>query len=121
MPSSIQIQALVRNMDESKRKHKKLNTSNPQKYREVLEKENETLVFEFPSIFDMHFDDKLDETFFKMLKLKRDIELGKISEDDASRLIGDQLFKRYVDPVINNNTPIAEMMSYADFYKQNQK
>jgi len=56
-----------------------------------------------------------------MLKLKRDIELGKISEDDASRLIGDQLFKRYVDPVINNNPPIAEMMSYADFYKQNQK
>ena len=120
--TSIQIQALVRNMDESKRKHKKLKKNEPQKYREVLEKENETLAFEFPSIFDMHFDDKLDETFFKMLKLKRDIELGKITEDEASRYIGEQLFKRYVDPVINNtSSPAPQTMTYADFYKQTQK
>jgi uncharacterized short protein YbdD (DUF466 family) len=119
--TATQIQALVRNMDESKRKHKKLKSSNPQKYRENLEKENETLALDLPSIFDMHFDDKLDETFFKMLKLKRDIELGKITEDEASRLIGDQLFKRYVDPVINNSAPPATTMTYSEFYKQNQK
>lgn len=116
--SSIQIQALVREMDVSIRRHRKLKTSDPPKFYETVMNENMTLYEVFPSIFEKHIDGKLDETFFEMLRLRHKIDKGEISEDDASKLIGQKLFDRFVAPVINNAPAPEKPLSYSEYYKQ---
>lgn len=116
--NSIQIQALVRQMDESLRRHKGLKRTNTHEHRKKLVEENQQLYNLFPSVFEMHYEGKLDETFFNMLKLRRQIEKGEITEDAASKIVGQQLFDRYVAPVVNN-TPIPEKpLTYEEYYKQ---
>ena len=115
--SSMKIQALVRDMDTSMRKHKKLKSSNPTEYRKKLSEENEVLFYRFPTIFEMHIQGKLDQTFFEMLKLRRQIEKKEITEDDASKLIGQKLFDRFVGPIVNNTPPPEKPLSYSEFYK----
>lgn len=116
--TSIQIQALVRDMDTSMRRHKGLKRTNGIKFREKVVEENQRLYNEFPSIFEMHYEGKLDETFFEMLKLRRKIELGEMTEDDASKLVGQKLFDRYVAPVVNNTPTPAQPLSYEEYYRQ---
>lgn len=116
--TSIQIQALVRQMDESLRRHKGLKRTNTHEYRKKIVDENQQLYNLFPSVFEMHYEGKLDETFFNMLKLRRQIEKGEMTEDEASKIVGQQLFDRYVAPVVNN-TPIPEKpLTYEEYYKQ---
>jgi len=118
--NSIQIQALVRDMDTSMRRHKGLKRTNPEKYREKIAEENKTLYEVFPTIFEMHYEGKMDTMFFDMLKLRRKIELGEITEDNASKLVGQKLFDRYVAPVVGEtpSAPVAPKISYEDYYKQ---
>jgi hypothetical protein len=115
--TSLKIQSLVRDMDTSLRKYRDLKTSNPEKYFEKVAADNKVLLEEFPSVFKMHIDGKLDATFFEMLKLKRKIETGELTEDEASKIVGQKLFDRYVGPVVNN-LPLQPTLSYSDFYKQ---
>jgi hypothetical protein len=115
---STKVQAAVREMDASMRRHKALKKTNPAAYRMKLEEENEFLFEIFPTIFEMHFEGKLDETFFEMLRLRRKIELGEMTDDQASRLIGQKLFDRYVGPIVNNTPPPEKPLSYSEFYKQ---
>lgn len=121
--SSLQIQALVRDMDTSIRKYKSLKTSNAAEYRKKLVEENQILHDEFPSIFEMHYEGKLDGTFFEMLKLRQKVEKKELTDDEASKIIGQKLFDRYVAPVVSNlPTPASPPpMSYADYYKQFDK
>ena len=120
--NSIQIQALVRNMDASMRRHKKLKRTNLAEFRNKIVEENQKLYDQYVAIFEMHFEGKLDETFFTMLKLKRRIELGEITEDEASKLVGQQLFNRYVAPVVGQDAPTGSTpLSYEDYYKQFSK
>ena len=116
--SSTQIQAYVREMDTSIRKHKALKRSNPAEYRKKVAEENDLLYNRFPTIFEMHIEGKLDDTFFEMLKLKRKIETGEMTEHDASVLIGQKLFDRYVGPVVNKTPAPAPAKSYAEYYKE---
>jgi len=116
--SSTQIQAHVRDMDTSMRKYKALKRSNPAEYRKKVSEENDLLYNRFPTIFEMHIEGKLDNTFFEMLKLKRKIETGEMTEHDASVLIGQKLFDRYVGPVVNKTPPPAPPKSYAEYYKE---
>jgi len=121
--SSLQIQALVRDMDTSIRKHKALKTSNATEYRKKLVEENQILHDEFPTIFEMHYEGKLDGTFFEMLKLRQKVEKKEMTDEEASKIIGQKLFDRYVAPVVSNlPTPASPPpMSYADYYKQFDK
>jgi hypothetical protein len=66
----------------------------------------------------MHVEGKLDETFFDMLKLRRKIELGEMTDDEASKIIGQKLFDRFVAPVIGEAPAAAPKLSYNDYYKQ---
>jgi hypothetical protein len=66
----------------------------------------------------MHIEGKLDGTFFEMLKLKHKIEKGEMTEDEASKLIGQKLFDRYVGPIVGNNPPPEKPLSYSEYYKQ---
>lgn len=116
--TSIQIQALVRDMDTSIRRHRLTKKVNPQKFYEKVMNENKVLYEAFPSIFEMHLEGKLDATFFEMLKLRHKIEKGDITEDDASKLIGQKLFDRFVAPVIENKPAPEKPLSYSEFYKQ---
>lgn len=116
--TSMQIQALVRNMDASMRKHRLTKRVDKEKFRAKVAAENEILYNTFPTIFEMHIEGKLDGTFFEMLKLKHKIEKGEMTEDEASKIIGQQLFDRYVGPVVNNTPPPEKPMSYVEFYKQ---
>lgn len=118
--NSIQIQALVRDMDTSMRRHKGLKRTNPERYREKIAEENKTLYEVFPTIFEMHYEGKMDTMFFDMLKLRRKIELGELTEDNASKLVGQKLFDRYVAPVVGEtpSAPVAPKISYEDYYKQ---
>jgi hypothetical protein len=62
---------------------------------------------------------RLDETFFEMLKLKQKIEKGEITEDEASKLVGQRLFNRYVEPVVKpEQSKATPPLSYEDYYKQ---
>ena len=115
--NAIQIQALVRDMDTSMRRHKALKGT-PEFRKKVVE-ENDKLYTYYVAIFEMHFDGKLDGTFFEMLKLKMKIEKGEITEDDASKLVGQQLFKRFVEPVVKPETAAAAPpLSYASYYNE---
>ena len=116
--NSIQIQALVRDMDASMRRHKGLKRTNQVKFREKIAEENKTLYEVFPTIFEMHYQGKMDTMFFDMLKLRRKIELGELTEDDASKLIGQKLFDRFVAPVIENKPVVDKPLSYSEYYKQ---
>jgi uncharacterized short protein YbdD (DUF466 family) len=62
-------------------------------------------------------EDKLDSTFFEMLALKRKIERGEVTTEEASAYVGQQLYNRFVPHVISNSAPPAPRMSYEDFYK----
>ena len=116
--SAIQIQALVRNMDESLRRHKGLKKTNKVIWRQKIEEENQRLFNDFPTVYEMHMDGKLDETFFYMLQMRQKIEKGELTEDEASKAVGQKLFDRFVGPVVGN-TPVPEpTLSYADYYKQ---
>ena len=115
--NSIQIQALVRQMDESMRRHKGLKRTNKNEYRKKLLEENQTLANVLPSIFEMHYEGKLDEKFFEMLKLRRKVEKGEMTEDDASKIVGQMLFDQYVAPVVNQ-TPAPKPLSYEEYYRQ---
>ena len=116
--TSMQIQALVREMDTSIRRHRGLKNTNPSKFYEKVSQENKTLYNEFPTIFEMHLQGKLDGTFFEMLKLRHKIDKGEMTEDEASKLIGQKLFDRYVAPVIENKPAPEKPLSYSEYYKQ---
>jgi 4-hydroxy-3-methylbut-2-en-1-yl diphosphate synthase IspG/GcpE len=115
-----EIQSLVRDMDDSKKKHKALKTTDKAKYLEKLTEENQTLHFNYPSIFDLHADDRLDATFFYMLNQKRRIERGEITEDQATKEVGKKLADRWVAPVLGN-TAVQNEESYEDYYKRISK
>ena len=116
--SSIQIQALVRDMDTSIRRYRNLKNSDPPKFYEKVMEENKKLYETFPTIFDKHIDGKLDATFFEMLKLRHKIDIGEMSEDDASKVIGQKLFDRFVAPVIGSKPAPEKPLSYSEYYKQ---
>lgn len=115
--SAIQIQAMVRNMDESFRKYRNLKDSNPTLWTEKMRADNKVLLDEFPTVFNMHMNGKLDQTFFDMLHLKRRMEKGELTEDQASVIVGQQLFNRYVDPIIKNQ-PVVPALSYEEYYNE---
>ena len=117
--SATEIQALVRNMDESKRKHRRLK-SDRIAYEEALKKENDTLYYNYPSLFQLHMEDRLDQTFFEMLALKRRIEKGEVTAEQASAVVGQQLFNRFIPSAIGQAPPSAPRMSYEDFYKSHE-
>ena len=121
--TATEVQALVRKMDTSKKKWKFLKQQGKKaEYEAALKKDNEMLYFNYPSLFDMHVNDRLDSTFFEMLNLKRKIERGEMTPEDASRIVGQQLFNRYVPSAIDSNAPPpAPRMSYEDFYKQSHE
>lgn len=117
--SATQIQALVRKMDSSKKKWKQLKRQGKKaEYEERLKEENTVLYFNYPSLFQLHIEDRLDGTFFEMLQLKRKIEAGEITADQASVLVGQKLYERFVPHVINGTAPPAPRMSYEEYYKQ---
>lgn len=116
--SATKIQALVRNMDISKQKWASLK-HNKQEYEEQLQKDNEALYFNYPSLFQMHVEDRLDGTFFEMLALKRKIEKGEITPEQATQVIGQKLHQRYIPEHSEPQTqPQAPTLTYEEYYRQ---
>jgi len=115
--NATEIQAMVRNMDESKRKYKNLKETNAEEYTQKLIEENQTLHFNYPSIFLLHAQDKLDATFFYMLNQKRRVEKGEITEDQASTEVGMRLYNRWVSPRVSG-TSAPQEESYEQYYKR---
>ena len=119
--TATQIQALVRQMDTSKVKYRALKQSGKKlEYEEAVKAENESLYFNYPSLYQLHIEDRLDQTFFEMLNLKRKIEKGEMTAEQASAVVGQQLFNRFVPHVISNNAPPMARMSYEDYYRQSR-
>lgn len=116
--TATQIQALVRQMDASKAKHKRLPKA---EYEQAVKAENETLYFNYPSLYQMHLEDRLDQTFFEMLNLKRKIEKGEMTAEQASTVVGQQLFNRFVPHAISNSPPPMARMSYEDYYRKSRE
>jgi hypothetical protein len=114
--TATQLQAHVRNIDASKEKWAHLK-SNKIQYEEKLQEDNKVLYFNYPSLFQMHAEDRLDSTFFEMLALKRKIEKGEITAEQATQIIGTRLSQRFV-PELAQGQPQASTMSYADYYRQ---
>jgi hypothetical protein len=118
--TATQVQALVRRMDVSKRKWRHLKQRSQPAYEEALQKENEELYFNFPSLFHMHAEDRLDSTFFEMIQLKRKMEKGEMTAEQASAIVGQKLFNRFVPHVLSNSPAPAAPMSYEDYYRETQ-
>lgn len=117
--TATQVQALVKRMDASKTKWRKLKRQGKKaEYEAKLKEENETLYFNYPSLFQMHAEDRLDQTFFEMLQLKRKIERGEITAEQASVLVGQQLYNRFVPHAVSNTPPPAPRMSYEEYCRQ---
>lgn len=117
--SATQIQALVKGMDASKKKWTRLKRQGKTaEYEAKLKEENQTLYFNYPSLFQMHAEDRLDATFFEMLQLKRKIERGEITAEQASSHVGQQLYNRFVPHVLSNEAPPVPQLSYADYCRQ---
>lgn len=117
--SATQVQALVKRMDASKTKWRKLKRQGKTaEYEAKLKEENETLYFNYPSLFQMHAEDRLDQTFFEMLQLKRRIEKGEITPEQASTLVGQQLFARFVPQTVSGQPTPAPRMSYEEYCRQ---
>jgi len=115
--TATQVQALVRAMDQSKRKWRRLRHHKAE-YEAKLKQENEMLYFNYPSLFQMHAEDRLDATFFEMLQLKRKIEKGEISAEQASVIVGQKLYDKFVPHVISNTAPPAPTMTYEEYCRQ---
>jgi hypothetical protein len=114
--TATQIQALVRNMDHSKKKWRHLRR---EEFMERLKNENEKLYFNFPALWQMHAEDRLDATFFEMLTLKRKIEKGEMTDEQASIVMGQRLFQKFAPEIVNPSaSTAAPSMSYADYYKK---
>lgn len=117
--TATQVQALVKAMDSSKQKWKRLRQQGKkEEYEAKLKEENEELYFNYPSLFQLHLEDKLDSTFFEMLQLKRKIEKGELTSEQASKIIGERLFQKFVPHVVNNTPPPAPSLSYEEYCKQ---
>lgn len=117
--TATQIQALVKRMDASKKKWKFLKRQGKTaEYEDWLKKENETLYFNYPSLFQMHAEDRLDQTFFEMLTLKRRIEKGEMTAEQASTIVGQQLFTRFVPHAVGQAPAPAPRMSYEEYCRQ---
>ena len=118
--TATQVQALVKKMDGSKQKWRKLKRQGKTaEYEQKLKEENEVLYFNYPSLFTLHAEDRLDETFFEMLNLKRKIERGEITSEQASQFVGQQLFNRFVPHAISDQTPPpAPRLSYEEYCRQ---
>lgn len=118
--TATQVQALVKKMDGSKQKWRKLKRQGKTaEYEQKLKEENEILYFNYPSLFTLHAEDRLDETFFEMLTLKRKIERGEITAEQASQLVGQQLFNRFVPQAISEQAaPPTPRLSYEEYCRQ---
>jgi hypothetical protein len=118
--TATEVQALVRTMDASKKKWASLRRQGKQaEYEAHIRAENEMLYFNYPSLFDMHIHDKLDGTLFEMLTLKRKIERGEMTPEEASRIVGQTLFTRFVPHAIDSATPAPSApLRYEDFYRE---
>ena len=103
-------------MDASKQKWASLK-ANKQLYEEKMQKDNEMLYFNYPSLFQMHVEDRLDTTFFEMLALKRKIEKGEITPEQATTVIGRKLHERYLPQNLQQAPPTEAAMSYSQFYQ----
>jgi len=121
--TATEVQALVRKMDASKKKWQRLrDTGSNNAYEQMLKQENEFLYFNYPSLFDMHLRGSLDGTFFEMLNLKRKIERGEMTAEQASTVVGQKLFQRYVPEALDSNAPApAPQLSYEEYYRRNQE
>ena len=119
--SATQVQALTRRMDASKKKWRYLKQRGATKeYEDALKKENRELYFNYPSLFQMHAEDRLDATFFEMLQLKRKIEKGEITAEEASVLVGQKLYNKYIPHAIGEAPAPAPTMSYEDYYRSQE-
>ena len=118
--TATQIQALVKKMDASKKKWRVLKRQGKTaEYEAKLKEENTTIYFNYPSLFQLHADDKLDQTFFEMLALKRKLERGELTNEQASAMVGQQLFNRFVPQALSPQAPAPEpRMSYEDYCRQ---
>ena len=109
-----EIQALVRNMDHSKKKWRSLRR---EEFMAKLQEENSVLYYNYPSLWQMHAEDRLDATFFEMLTMKRKVEKGEITAEQASVVVGKKLYEKFI-PQVTENAPPVPTMSYEDYYKQ---
>lgn len=118
--TATQIQALVKRMDASKTKWRTLKRQGKaEEYLDKLKAENETIYFNYPSLFNLHAEDKLDQTFFEMLNLKRKLERGELTNEQASAMVGQQLFTRFVPQAISPQAPPpAPRLSYEEYCRQ---
>ena len=118
--TATQIQALVKKMDVSKKKWRILKRQGKtEEYLAKLKEENTAIYFNYPSLFQLHADDKLDQTFFEMLNLKRKLERGELTNEQASTMVGQQLFNRFVPQAISPQAPPpAPRLSYEEYCRQ---
>ena len=118
--TATQIQALVKTMDASKTKWRKLKRQGKtEEYLAKLKEENTAIYFNYPSLFQLHADDKLDQTFFEMLNLKRKLERGELTPEQASTMVGQQLFNRFVPQALAPQAPPpAPRMTYEEYCRQ---
>lgn len=84
-----------------KKKHAELIVSDKDKYDELLKRECFFLFSNYPDIFSKLKDEEMDMSLmFKMIDIFREIEDGKLDQNEASYKIGKLLKEIYVDTAL---------------------
>lgn len=84
-----------------KKKYAEVIVSDKDKYDELLKKECFFLFSNYPDIFSKLKDEEMDiSLMFKMIDIFREIEDGKLDQNEASYKIGKLLKEIYVDTVL---------------------
>jgi hypothetical protein len=105
-----------------KNKNQDLLKENKQEYNENLTKECFLLFTHYKDIYHKLKDDTMDiSLIFEMLDVYKDIEDGKIDQNEASYKIGSILKNIYVDTVLNDApNKTSKNISYSEWYKNSK-
>jgi len=103
-----------------KNKNKELLNENKEEYDEKLKQECFLLFTHYKDIYKKLKDDTMDMSLmFKMLNVYKDIEDGKLDQNEASFQIGSILKEIYVDTALNNApTKTSKNISYSEWCKK---
>lgn len=80
--------------------------TNKDGFRKRMETRYEQLYKMSPTLFDLVLSDDCDMDKLKwMLNMQEQIKLGKLDNNDASKIVGQKLFDEYVQPIVDNTPP----------------
>jgi len=99
-------------MENLKKTHSELRTSNPLKFQEICESECIFLFYKYTDIYNRLLRDEIDlEIMEKALKVLYQIEEGQIDQQEGSVIVGKLFHEIYVDSALRRSDNLDKASS----------